>query len=384
MISILQTNQASRPITKCKKESPRLKSLSLGFFILPCIPFPLFPNFYPLRFHKKIFFFLGLMALLFLVGWPRPYEVSPFVERPGTQYWNLKTGSRIGYTLINPISESRSTPIIYLHGGPGGMIKNEIIEKWKPLAEAGFPIYFYDQVGSGHSNRLEDIKEYTVARHQRDLAEIIDKIGSEKVILLGQSWGATLAMNYVQEWEEKIEKIILTGPGPILPWDSRINHLLPPDSLDLKKPKFSNKEANDKVSNWHSKLMTFCANKLGIKLASDQTADAFFTQLNTALNKSTSCEGSKAKSYPGGSGYYVHLRTVKSFQDEKDQKSKLKELPIPTLILRGQCDNQPWGFTQEYLHLLPNVQLEILENTGHGLLEVDRVYLNKLVLGFLE
>ncbi len=322
--------------------------------------------------------------MLYLAVWPRQYEVPSFIERPGTQYWDLSTGSKIGYTLIHPISDANKFPIIYLHGGPGGIIKNEIVEKWKPLAEAGYPIYFYDQVGSGHSNRLEDIKEYTVARHQKDLAEIIAKIGSEKVILLGHSWGATLAMNYVQEQKEKVERIILTGPGPILPWNSSSNQLLPPDSLHLKKPKFSNKEANDKVYNLHSKLMTLCANKLGIKLASDKTADDFFTQLNTALNKSTSCDGSNSKSYPGGSGYYAHLRTVKSFQEEKNQKSKLKELPIPTLILRGQCDNQPWGFTQEYLQLLPNVQLEILENTGHGLQEVDRAYLNKLVLDFLE
>lgn len=58
---------------------------------------------------------------------------------------------------------------------------------------------------------------------------------------------------------------------------------------------------------------------------------------------------------------------MKSFEEVADQRNKLKHKNHPVLILRGQCDNQKWGFTKEYLDLLPNVRLEIMANRGHDL-----------------
>ncbi|MBK6345567.1 MAG: alpha/beta fold hydrolase [Bacteroidales bacterium] len=53
-----------------------------------------------------------------------------------------------------------------------------------PLAVNGFDVYLYDQIGCGSSARLENIEEYSVERHRRDLEEIVKTIGAEKVILI--------------------------------------------------------------------------------------------------------------------------------------------------------------------------------------------------------
>jgi pimeloyl-ACP methyl ester carboxylesterase len=50
-------------------------------------------------------------------------------------------------------------------------------------------VYLYDQIGSGWSDRLDDIRQYTALRHKKDLEAIVQAIGAEKVILIGQSWG---------------------------------------------------------------------------------------------------------------------------------------------------------------------------------------------------
>ncbi|MFK7908170.1 MAG: alpha/beta fold hydrolase [Chitinophagales bacterium] len=76
--------------------------------------------------------------------------------------------------------------------------------------------------------------------------------------------------------------------------------------------------------------------------------------------------------------------TLKSFKDVEDKKSILKNLNLPVLILKGQCDNQKWGFTQEYLDLFPNAQLEIIQNSGHSITkENEEVYIH-LMLDFLK
>ena len=94
----------------------------------------------------------------------------------------LSTGSTIGYTYLPSSSKGKQGyPIVYLHGGPGGAVSKRVIDDLKPLNDDGFGLYFYDQVGSGTSSRLNDISEYTVQRHVDDLDELIRKIHSGKV-----------------------------------------------------------------------------------------------------------------------------------------------------------------------------------------------------------
>lgn len=129
-----------------------------------------------------------LIVFLYKVFWPRHYNVPSGDKEIHSRFWQLSTGSCIGYTYISATSkETQAYPIIYLHGGPGGAISKRVIDDLKPLSDDGFDVYFYDQVGSGASSRLCEISEYTVQRHVDDLHEIITKIHSGKVILIGQS-----------------------------------------------------------------------------------------------------------------------------------------------------------------------------------------------------
>ena len=46
----------------------------------------------------------------------------------------------------------------------------------------------------------------------------------------------------------------------------------------------------------------------------------------------------------------------------------MKDLKTPLLIIRGQCDNQKWGFSKEYLDLFTHSKLEIGKDAGHDLI----------------
>lgn len=327
---------------------------------------------------------LGFLILIIIVLIPKDYEVESFQERKNTHYWQLNTGSKIGYTKVETSKLQKQNPIIYLHGGPGGKIKDEIIDILKPLSELGHDLYFYDQVGSGHSNRLENISEYSVKRHQEDLNEIITKTTSNQVILIGKSWGACLAINYLQDHSEKVEKIILVGPGPILPINRKLINTIPPDSLSLIEPEFSNKQGNEKVYNWRSNLILRWAYIFNSKLASDQEVDDFFTYLNQELVKSTDCKVKQHKKVEGGGGYYSHIMTAKSFQEVENKRTKLQKLDTPILIIRGQCDNQKWGFVHEYLDLFVHSKMEIINGVGHHIINGEPQKYYELIEQFLK
>lgn len=333
--------------------------------------------------RKKIFniikfsFLLGFGIFLLFVFVPRKYNVPKIQKRESTKYWDLPTGSRIGYVLIPAKGIKKSYPIIYLHGGPGGIITDETIKMLSPLSENGYDVYLYDQIGSGHSGRLKNIEEYTVDRHKRDLEEIIMKTGARKVILIGQSWGAMLATQFLADNPEKVEKLILTGPGPILPVRQELAGIKVPDSIRLKEPLYSNRQANKKTWSLRIKAISLWAIILGSKLASDKEADDFQTYLTNELNKSTVCDTPNALKAEGGNGFYAHLMTLQSFNRVKDPRPRLKNIHIPVLVMKGECDNQKWGYTNEYLEFFPNHRLVIIPGAGHSIaVEQPKLYLN--------
>lgn len=310
---------------------------------------------------------LAIVYLLLLILVPRTYDVPAAKGRESTQYWDLPTGSRIGYTHLLAKGEKQPYPIIYLHGGPGGPIYDRNISLLSALTEDGHDVYLYDQVGCGWSTRLEDISEYTPDRHKEDLLAIIKTIGAEKVILIGQSWGAVLATLFIADHPDKVEKAIYTGPGPILPLHSELEKIKAPDSLALRNPSYTNKQGREKIYNIRATVVEKVAQAFHWKFASDKEMDQFVTVLNQEMSKSTLCDSSLISPIESGAGYYSMIKTVQSFNDLPDTRIKLKDCPIPLLILRGQCDAIKWGYCAEYASYFKNIRIEIIPGAGHAI-----------------
>jgi len=308
------------------------------------------------------------LCLLLLVFIPRTYDVPSQALRESTQYWDLPTGSRIGYTHLIAKGEKQPYPVIYLHGGPGGPIYDSNIKLLNTLTDDGYDVYLYDQVGCGWSSRLEDIAEYTAVRHTADLSAIIKTLGAEKVILIGQSWGAVLATLYIADYPEMVEKVIFTGPGPILPIRNKgVERMKAPESLGLRNPSYTNKQGREKIYNIRATVVEKLAQAFNWKLATDKEMDQFVTVLNHEMSKSTVCDTSVTGPMEGGSGYYSMIKTVQSFYDLPDTRPKLKDCTTPLLILRGQCDGIKWGYIVEYYTYFRNTKVEIIPDAGHSI-----------------
>ena len=158
----------------------------------------LIPKFRP----QFTFIFSGMVAALavFLVIKILPRPVFPYeapMPLPGMEYWNLPTGSKLAYVHIPAVGDAKRTPIVFLHGGPGFLVLKSDVAFYGQLAQDGYDVYLYDQIGSGSSDRLEDVREYTTERHVMDLDAVREEIGADQLILIGQSWGNTLLADYM-------------------------------------------------------------------------------------------------------------------------------------------------------------------------------------------
>lgn len=108
-----------------------------------------------------------------------------------------------------------SSLLIVLHGGPGADYR--YLLNCKAFADQGFRVVFYDQRGSGLSKRHPK-DSYTLETMIDDLDAVIDyykTMPGQKVFLLGHSWGAMLATQYINAHPDpqKIAGAILCEPG---------------------------------------------------------------------------------------------------------------------------------------------------------------------------
>lgn len=117
------------------------------------------------------------------------------------------TGGRIWYRVAGEGREG--VCLLCLHGGPG--FTHDYVSSLEDLA-SDRPVVFYDQLGSGRSDRPRDSSLYRLERYVDEVMMIRDALGLARVHLLGQSWGGALALAYALTGPPGIESLILASP----------------------------------------------------------------------------------------------------------------------------------------------------------------------------
>jgi proline iminopeptidase len=108
--------------------------------------------------------------------------------------------------------------LVILHGGPGSDYRSML--NCAEFANDGFYVVFYDQRGSGLSQRLDNF-DYTPQIFVDDLNAVINhyrQSANQKIFLYGHSWGAMLAGAYIDQNVDEISGAILTEAGG-LTWE---------------------------------------------------------------------------------------------------------------------------------------------------------------------
>ncbi|PMD67321.1 proline iminopeptidase [Hyaloscypha bicolor E] len=103
---------------------------------------------------------------------------------------------------------STGTPIIYLHGGPGGGIEDSDRQYFDP---SHYRSILFDQRGSGKSTPHACLEDNTTWHLVSDIEALREHLKIEKWIVFGGSWGSTLALTYSQKHPERCLGLILRG-----------------------------------------------------------------------------------------------------------------------------------------------------------------------------
>lgn len=120
-----------------------------------------------------------------------------------TQYLPVGDGHEI---YVETVGRADGIPAVYLHGGPGSGCQPDHRRLFDP---ARFHAVLFDQRGAGRS-RPKGLRVANTLHHLiTDMEAIREKLGLAHWLVVGGSWGATLALAYAQAHPERVSGIVL-------------------------------------------------------------------------------------------------------------------------------------------------------------------------------
>jgi proline iminopeptidase len=298
-----------------------------------------------------------LVGVLLPMDDPRRAPRSP----PGAGTWVLEDGSGLAFGVVRGDGGAEETPVLALHGGPGVPDTAGLLDALGPLAADGHDVWGYDQRGTGRSTRLADPSGYTTALAVADLEQVRRRIGAERVVLVGHSYGAYLAAAYTAEHPDRVERAVFLSPGgleehgvggrpqarltPAQRWQV-YRLLLGPRALLA----YALVQVDPAAAH---------------AFADDPELDARQDRVYAATLPALHCPGRTGPALHG-LGFYAG-QVPQSWQrpPEPDARARLEDTEVPALVVKGQCDYLGWETATGYLDAFDDSRLVYLDGAGH-------------------
>lgn len=133
---------------------------------------------------------------------PSGERVDPFVPLT-TRHLPVGEGHEI---YAETVGRADGIPVVYLHGGPGSGCQPDHRRLFDPLR---FHAVLFDQRGAGRSRPKGARDANTTAHLIADMEMIRETLEIERWLVVGGSWGATLALAYAQVHPDRVSGIVL-------------------------------------------------------------------------------------------------------------------------------------------------------------------------------
>lgn len=309
---------------------------------------------------KNILFFL-IIAILTLTsitsGQSYPESKEGFIEVTGGKIWYKIYGS------------GDQNPLLLLHGGPGG--RSCMLTPIREISDQR-PVIFYDQLGSGKSDRPDDTTLWHLERFVDELDRLIDSLQLNKVHILGHSWGSSLAIEYfLMKKPEKVKSLILAGPlFSTNLWIEDANYLRAqlPDSIQ-------------KILSYHEKIGSVYSEEY---LSATEYFYNKHLYRKRPIPKFEECDIGNFNEVIyeqmwGPSEFFCSGNLL-----NYNRIDRLNEIDVPVLLLIGEYDEVRKETMKRIQQLFPNAQLEIIYDAAHMTMVDQSEEFNRVVREFIN
>jgi L-proline amide hydrolase len=270
--------------------------------------------------------------------------VAAMAAREGYVHYR---GYRTWYRFVGDLN-SPITPLLALHGGPGST--HNYFAPLERLAGQR-PVVLYDQIGCGKSDRPQDI-EWSVGVFRDEVAAVRDRLGLDRIHLLGTSWGGMLAQEHVLSGAGGIVSLVLSSTlASIDLWADEqleLRAALPPDVLAILDRHEAAGTYDD--PEYEQAMQVYFDRHLyrGPK----PRAELDRMNAEKAIDVYRAMQGPNEWTVTGA---------LKGW----DTRDRLHEIDVPTLVIRGRYDMCTEPIAAELVNGIRGAREVVLEHSSH-------------------
>jgi pimeloyl-ACP methyl ester carboxylesterase len=244
------------------------------------------------------------------------------------------TGGVTHYELGGP---ENGKPVVLVHGFSTPYFIFDTTFEF--LVNSGFRVLRYDLIGRGYSDRPH--VDYNIQLFVRQLKELLDALGLEKVNLVGLSMGGPITAAFISQNPERVRRHVLIDPAGA----TRV--ALPPMLEALKIPIFG-----------ELAFGLFGSVRMVKGIASDmldqETVAYFQNQYKVQM---------QFKGFKRAILSTIRNNMLESFYETYLHVGKLQK---PTLLFWGIDDKTiPFETSKVILQAIPHAEFHAIENCGH-------------------
>lgn len=288
---------------------------------------------------------LGLVGGLLQAGEARSAIPDPeeagYIAVPGGRVWYRMNG-------VDRFSEGK-TPLLVIHGGPG--FSHHYLLTLTDLA-SDRPVILYDQLDSGNSDRPGDPANWTVDRFVAEVDAVRDALRLDRVVVLGSSWGGTVAAEYAIKQPPGLVGLVLASP--LISTERWI--------ADNTAYREQLPEEAQRVLDEHEATGTTDSPEY------QEAVMEFYTRhLNRmdpwpeALNRAFELANMDLYTTMWGNTEFNATGTLK----DHDASDRLGRIEVPTLFICGEHDEATPAACKDFAAMVPGARVEIIPDASH-------------------
>ncbi|MBB2913058.1 L-proline amide hydrolase [Streptosporangium becharense] len=245
--------------------------------------------------------------------------------------------------------------LVALHGGPGST--HDYLVGLTALAESGWPVVLYDQLGNGGSTHLPDAPAdfWTPQLFLDELDNLLGRLGvADDYVLFGQSWGGLLAAKHASARPAGLRGLVVANAPASYPlWlrEMRVLRDRLPPGVDETLRRHEAAGTTDSREYFDAMMVFYNRHVCTLQPWPREFMATFMEIYNDptvyyAMN--------------GPSEFHV----IGSLRDW-GVTDCLPDIAVPTLLISGRHDEATPATVQPYADLVPDVRWEIFENSSH-------------------
>lgn len=288
--------------------------------------------------------------------------LTPLPADSASDRWSVAPGVDLHHEAFGSGED-----VLLVHGGPGFPYERPPRAALR-LAER-YRVHLYDQRGCGRSTRpirtapqgsfyagLTTVEQKLgFAEQIADIERVRRRLGRERIVLVGHSFGGLIAALYAAEFPEHVRALVLVAPAPLF---------VMPQQSDL----FTLIRARLPASE-HARFDAYMAGYLDFRKAltlDEASLSRHYGEMRTYYRLA---EGAPPEPDRGDAGGWMTLALFAGLGRRHDWRPALARITAPTLVVHGGRDMQPEAASAAIASQIRGARLVTFADSSHFVLE---------------